>query len=143
MATQAAERPAESPLDTATPEAVVVRFAGDSGDGMQLTGGQFTLSTALAGRSFASAWLGRQSWSGGSNESAPDTEAASSPRSRRDRGFSPIRISGGSAALRTYWTATSRFLPGRQGPLPRDLAAVRRRRVDQANRTNDEIEAIG
>ena len=30
------------------PEAVVVRFAGDSGDGMQLTGGQFTLSTALA-----------------------------------------------------------------------------------------------
>ncbi|MGN6154147.1 MAG: 2-oxoacid:acceptor oxidoreductase subunit alpha [Sphingomicrobium sp.] len=31
------------------PEAVVVRFAGDSGDGMQLTGGQFTLSTALAG----------------------------------------------------------------------------------------------
>lgn len=30
-------------------EAVVVRFAGDSGDGMQLTGGQFTLSTALAG----------------------------------------------------------------------------------------------
>ena len=31
------------------PEAIVVRFAGDSGDGMQLTGGQFTLSTALAG----------------------------------------------------------------------------------------------
>ena len=30
-------------------EAMVVRFAGDSGDGMQLTGGQFTLSTALAG----------------------------------------------------------------------------------------------
>ncbi|WP_136163241.1 2-oxoacid:acceptor oxidoreductase subunit alpha [Sphingomonas flavalba] len=35
--------------DTPPPEAVVVRFAGDSGDGMQLTGGQFTLSTALAG----------------------------------------------------------------------------------------------
>jgi len=30
-------------------ESIVVRFAGDSGDGMQLTGGQFTLSTALAG----------------------------------------------------------------------------------------------
>lgn len=28
---------------------IVVRFAGDSGDGMQLTGGWFTLSTALAG----------------------------------------------------------------------------------------------
>ncbi len=36
-----------------TPEAVVVRFAGDSGDGMQLTGGQFTLSTALAGNDLA------------------------------------------------------------------------------------------
>lgn len=38
---------------TDTPEAVVVRFAGDSGDGMQLTGGQFTLSTALAGNDLA------------------------------------------------------------------------------------------
>ena len=49
MATLAAERPA----DTQAPEAVVVRFAGDSGDGMQLTGGQFTLSTALAGNDLA------------------------------------------------------------------------------------------
>ena len=39
--------------DSAVPEAVVVRFAGDSGDGMQLTGGQFTLSTALAGNDLA------------------------------------------------------------------------------------------
>ncbi|WP_095011177.1 2-oxoacid:acceptor oxidoreductase subunit alpha [Tsuneonella mangrovi] len=36
-----------------SPDAVVVRFAGDSGDGMQLTGGQFTLSTALAGNDLA------------------------------------------------------------------------------------------
>jgi 2-oxoglutarate ferredoxin oxidoreductase subunit alpha len=44
-----------APLSTeeAAPEAVVVRFAGDSGDGMQLTGGQFTLSTALAGNDLA------------------------------------------------------------------------------------------
>jgi len=44
------------PDDTApaTPaESVVVRFAGDSGDGMQLTGGQFTLSTALSGNDLA------------------------------------------------------------------------------------------
>ncbi len=34
-------------------DSVVVRFAGDSGDGMQLTGGQFTLSTALAGNDLA------------------------------------------------------------------------------------------
>ncbi len=38
-----------------TPEdrAVVVRFAGDSGDGVQLLGGQFAESTALAGADFA------------------------------------------------------------------------------------------
>ena len=30
-------------------ESVVIRFAGDSGDGMQITGGQFTVETALAG----------------------------------------------------------------------------------------------
>src|SRR3546814_8091643 len=34
-------------------EAAVVRFAGDSGDGMQLTGSQFTLATALAGNDLA------------------------------------------------------------------------------------------
>jgi len=44
--------PEEAHADVAR-EAVVVRFAGDSGDGMQLTGGQFTLSTALAGNDLA------------------------------------------------------------------------------------------
>ena len=34
-------------------ESAVVRFAGDSGDGMQLTGGQFTLATALSGNDLA------------------------------------------------------------------------------------------
>ncbi len=34
-------------------EAAVVRFAGDSGDGMQLTGGRFTLATAQAGNDLA------------------------------------------------------------------------------------------
>ena len=48
MATLAAEQKA-----AAAPDAVTVRFAGDSGDGMQLTGGQFTLSTALAGNDLA------------------------------------------------------------------------------------------
>ena len=36
-----------------TVESAVVRFAGDSGDGMQLTGGQFTLATAFAGNELA------------------------------------------------------------------------------------------
>ncbi len=34
-------------------ESAVIRFAGDSGDGMQLTGSQFTLVTALAGNDLA------------------------------------------------------------------------------------------
>ncbi|RJY08749.1 2-oxoacid:acceptor oxidoreductase subunit alpha [Aurantiacibacter aquimixticola] len=49
MATQTAEPKA----DLSQQDAVTVRFAGDSGDGMQLTGGQFTLSTALAGNDLA------------------------------------------------------------------------------------------
>ena len=36
-----------------TLESVVVRFAGDSGDGVQLTGSQFTQATALAGNDLA------------------------------------------------------------------------------------------
>ena len=54
MATRLADKDiATAAKDDANPEAVVVRFAGDSGDGMQLTGGQFTLSTALAGNDLA------------------------------------------------------------------------------------------
>lgn len=34
-------------------ESVVIRFAGDSGDGMQLAGSQFTLSSAIAGNDLA------------------------------------------------------------------------------------------
>jgi len=53
MATATRElTPAEAHAHPA-PESIVVRFAGDSGDGMQLTGGQFTLSTALAGNDLA------------------------------------------------------------------------------------------
>lgn len=53
MATAAHEVTSGEALARPHPEAVVVRFAGDSGDGMQLTGGQFTLSTALAGNDLA------------------------------------------------------------------------------------------
>ncbi len=52
MAT-AARSIAPEEIADAFAEAIVVRFAGDSGDGMQLTGGQFTLSSALAGNDFA------------------------------------------------------------------------------------------
>jgi 2-oxoglutarate ferredoxin oxidoreductase subunit alpha len=53
MATAATKDQFPRATAEAAPEAVVVRFAGDSGDGMQLTGGQFTLSTALAGNDLA------------------------------------------------------------------------------------------
>ncbi len=53
MATQLADNDTATQSRDNVPEAVVVRFAGDSGDGMQLTGGQFTLSTALAGNDLA------------------------------------------------------------------------------------------
>ncbi|HEX9647734.1 MAG TPA: 2-oxoglutarate ferredoxin oxidoreductase subunit alpha, partial [Alphaproteobacteria bacterium] len=44
--------PPEPTTDT-TVESVVIRFAGDSGDGMQLTGSQFTLATAIQGNDLA------------------------------------------------------------------------------------------
>ncbi len=40
----------DAPVVEEAPDSAVVRFAGDSGDGMQLTGSQFTLATALAGQ---------------------------------------------------------------------------------------------
>ena len=49
-ATGAGEPPAPNERE---PDSIVVRFAGDSGDGMQLTGGQFTLSTAISGNDLA------------------------------------------------------------------------------------------
>ncbi len=53
MATAAHEVTPEEAAAHPAPENLVVRFAGDSGDGMQLTGGQFTLATALAGNDLA------------------------------------------------------------------------------------------
>ncbi len=68
------------------PEAVVVRFAGDSGDGMQLTGGQFTLSTALAGNDLAT---------------FPDFPAEIRAPQGTLFGVSAFRINFGSAAIET------------------------------------------
>ena len=48
MATSSIVRPQRESRDS-----VVIRFAGDSGDGMQVTGSQFTLETALAGSDFS------------------------------------------------------------------------------------------
>ena len=77
--------PEESGADVA-PEAVVVRFAGDSGDGMQLTGGQFTLSTALAGNDLAT---------------FPDFPAEIRAPQGTTFGVSAFQINFGSAAIET------------------------------------------
>ena len=44
MATSTVPRPGRETRDS-----VVIRFAGDSGDGMQVTGSRFTVEAALAG----------------------------------------------------------------------------------------------
>ena len=75
------EAQADGPL-----EAVVVRFAGDSGDGMQLTGGQFTLSTALAGNDLAT---------------FPDFPAEIRAPQGTTFGVSAFQINFGSAAIET------------------------------------------
>lgn len=45
--------PPVRPVSREEREQAVIRFAGDSGDGMQVTGSQFTLETALAGNDLA------------------------------------------------------------------------------------------
>ena len=46
-------QPTQTPTDPTTLNSVVIRFSGDSGDGMQLTGGQFTHTSAFLGNDFA------------------------------------------------------------------------------------------
>ena len=46
-------------------EEVVIKFAGDSGDGMQLTGGQFTNTAALFGNDLSTFPERLKSWMAG------------------------------------------------------------------------------
>src|SRR5437879_10608345 len=46
-------RDTKAPPRRESRDSVVIRFAGDSGDGMQVTGSQFTVETALAGNDLA------------------------------------------------------------------------------------------
>ena len=51
MTTEAASE--KKPVNDQSLESVAIRFVGDSGDGMQLTGGQFTTTSALFGNDIA------------------------------------------------------------------------------------------
>ncbi len=53
MARDFAASAADSVLNAVVRKSAVVRFAGNSGDGMQMSGNQFTLATALAGNALA------------------------------------------------------------------------------------------
>ena len=109
MATIAADKTAPI-ADSASPEAVVVRFAGDSGDGMQLTGGQFTLSTALAGNDLAT---------------FPDFPAEIRAPQGTLFGVSAFQINFGSTAIDTAGDAPDVLVAMNPAALKTNLQAVK------------------
>ena len=101
---------ADSALAGAIAEAVVVRFAGDSGDGMQLTGGQFTLSTALAGNDLAT---------------FPDFPAEIRAPQGTLFGVSAFQINFGSTAIETAGDAPDVLVAMNPAALKVNLAALK------------------
>ena len=94
----------------ASPDAIVVRFAGDSGDGMQLTGGQFTLSTALAGNDLAT---------------FPDFPAEIRAPQGTLFGVSAFQINFGSRAINTAGDAPDVLVAMNPAALKVNLAALK------------------
>ena len=92
------------------PDAIVVRFAGDSGDGMQLTGGQFTLSTALAGNDLAT---------------FPDFPAEIRAPQGTLFGVSAFQINFGSRAINTAGDAPDVLVAMNPAALKVNLAALK------------------
>lgn len=92
------------------PEAVVVRFAGDSGDGMQLTGGQFTLSTALAGNDLAT---------------FPDFPAEIRAPQGTTFGVSAFQINFGSTAIETAGDAPDVLIAMNPAALKTNLSVLK------------------
>src|ERR1700756_4358581 len=91
-------------------ESIVVRFAGDSGDGMQLTGGQFTLSTALAGNDLAT---------------FPDFPAEIRAPQGTTFGVSAFQINFGSTSIDTSGDAPDVLLAMNPAALKVNLDALR------------------
>jgi 2-oxoglutarate ferredoxin oxidoreductase subunit alpha len=91
-------------------ETVVVRFAGDSGDGMQITGGQFTLSTALAGNDLAT---------------FPDFPAEIRAPQGTTFGVSAFQINFGSTAIETAGDAPDVLMAMNPAALRVNLAILR------------------
>ncbi len=91
-------------------DAVVVRFAGDSGDGMQLTGTQFMLSTALAGNALAT---------------FPDFPAEIRAPQGTTFGVSAFQINFGSTAIETAGDAPDVLMAMNPAALKVNLADLR------------------
>ncbi len=96
--------------DRSAPDAVVMRFAGDSGDGIQLTGGQFTLSTALAGNDLAT---------------FPDFPAEIRAPQGTTFGVSAFQINFGSTAIDTAGDAPDVLMAMNPAALKVNLPALR------------------
>jgi 2-oxoglutarate/2-oxoacid ferredoxin oxidoreductase subunit alpha len=73
-------------------ERVIIRFAGDSGDGMQLTGSRFTDATAVVGNDLATL------------PSFPAEIRARRPGSQPSRSTSPPATSSRRAITPTCWS---------------------------------------
>ncbi|MGB7405063.1 MAG: 2-oxoacid:acceptor oxidoreductase subunit alpha [Pacificimonas sp.] len=108
MATQIKEQMTDDMPETR--EAVTVRFAGDSGDGMQLTGGQFTLSTALAGSDLAT---------------FPDFPAEIRAPQGTLFGVSAFQINFGSEAIETAGDAPDILVAMNPAALKSNLSALK------------------
>src|SRR6516225_2041078 len=91
-------------------DSVVVRFAGDSGDGMQLTGGRFTLSTALAGNDLAT---------------FPDFPAEIRAPQGTTFGVSAFQINFGSTSIDTAGDAPDVLMAMNPAALKVNLSALR------------------
>jgi 2-oxoglutarate/2-oxoacid ferredoxin oxidoreductase subunit alpha len=110
MATAAHEvTPAEASANPPA-ESIVVRFAGDSGDGMQLTGGPFTLSTALAGNDLAT---------------FPDFPAEIRAPQGTLFGVSAFQINFGSTAIETAGDAPDVLVAMNPAALKTNVAALK------------------
>lgn len=90
-------------------DAIVVRFAGDSGDGMQLTGALFTLSTARAGNALAT---------------FPDYPAEIRAPQGTTFGVSAFQINFGSTSIDTAGDAADVLIAMNPAALKVNLAAL-------------------
>jgi 2-oxoglutarate ferredoxin oxidoreductase subunit alpha len=110
MVVALANSPLADHLPPPAPEAVVMRFAGDSGDGIQLTGGQFTLSTALAGNDLAT---------------FPDFPAEIRAPQGTTFGVSAFQINFGSTSIDTAGDAPDVLMAMNPAALKVNLSALR------------------